>query len=57
MKIPYSVFGNTATLPIIKAFHTFGCPAYVLDNQLAAGNAIPKWHKRARLGLYLGRLP
>jgi hypothetical protein len=57
MKIPNSVFGNTATLPIIKGFHTFGCPVYVLDNQLAAGNAIPKWHKRSRVGLYLGRLP
>jgi hypothetical protein len=34
-----------------------GCPVYVLHNSLQAGQQIPKWHKRARVGLYLGHSP
>jgi hypothetical protein len=32
-----------------------GCPVYVLDNNLQAGNKIPKWMPRARVGIYLGK--
>ena len=41
----------------IKHFHTFGCPMYVLDNLLQGQHSIPKWNKRARLGIYLGPSP
>ena len=34
--------------------HKFGCPVYVLDNDLADGKSIPRWHPRARLGMFLG---
>jgi hypothetical protein len=41
----------------MKENHTFGCPVFALQNDLAAGNAIPKWAPRARLGLNLGPSP
>jgi hypothetical protein len=37
--------------------HTFACPVFALQNELAAGNSIPKWSPRARLGLNLGPSP
>jgi hypothetical protein len=41
-----------------KHFHPFGCPAYVLDNDLQSGKRIRnKWKSRSRIGLYLGRSP
>jgi hypothetical protein len=53
--IAVQLFGNTNARPMLKYFHPFGCPVYVLHNKLAAGQSIKKWHKRARLGIYLGR--
>jgi hypothetical protein len=41
----------------MKNNHTFGCPVFALQNDLAAGNKIPKWSPRARLGLNLGPSP
>ena len=41
----------------MKDTHTFGCPVYALQNNLAAGSKIPKWAPRARLGLNLGPSP
>jgi hypothetical protein len=35
----------------MKDNHAFGCPVFTLQNDLAAGNKIPKWAPRARLGL------
>jgi hypothetical protein len=37
--------------------HTFACPVFTLQNQLAAGNSIPKWSPWACLGLNLGQSP
>ena len=37
--------------------HTFGCPVYALNVSLQAGNTIPKWDQRARLGANLGPSP
>ncbi|EJK71687.1 hypothetical protein THAOC_06848, partial [Thalassiosira oceanica] len=37
--------------------HKFGCPVFVLDNDLADGHRIPRWHPRARLGMFLGFSP
>ena len=31
-----------------------GCPVYMLHNSLQAGQQISKWHKRSRVGLYMG---
>ena len=56
-KIAHQLFAGTDAPPVIRHFHPFGCPTYILDDSLAAGKSIPKWHKRARLGVYLGRSP
>ena len=54
-KIPQQLFANSDAPTVLRHFHPFGCPVYALNSKLAAGQSIPKWHKRARLGLYLGR--
>jgi hypothetical protein len=41
----------------MKHVHTFACPVFALQNALAAGNEVPKWSPRARLGLNLGPSP
>ena len=41
----------------LQHYHTFGCPAYILDTRLSSGGSIPKWNPRARRGIYLGLLP
>jgi hypothetical protein len=41
----------------MKHLHTFGCPVFALQNALAAGNTLPKWSPRARIGLNLGPSP
>ena len=43
--------------PYIHDLHTFGCPAFVLDGPLQAGQKTPKWKERAITGVYLGRSP
>ena len=56
-KVANQMFADTDAPTVIRHFHPFGCPTYVLNSSLAAGKSIPKWHKRARLGVYLGRSP
>ena len=41
----------------MKDNHVFGCPVFALQNDLAAGNTVPKWSPRSRLGLNLGPSP
>ena len=41
----------------MNQMHTFACPVFALQNELASGNTIPKWSPRARLGINLGRSP
>jgi hypothetical protein len=41
-----------------KNFHTFGCPAYVLDPKAQSGSiGPPKWDPHAYLGIYVGHSP
>ena len=56
-QVANQMFAGTEAPTVLRHFHPFGCPTYVLNNSLAAGKSIPKWHKRARLGVYLGRSP
>ena len=35
-----------------KHFHPFGCPVYLLDNNLQSSKSLPKWKPRARVGVY-----
>jgi hypothetical protein len=41
----------------MKHHHVFGCPAFALENDLAAGSSILHWSPRARLGVNLGSSP
>ena len=56
-KSALELFAGSDTKTKMDIFRPFGCPIYALDNHLQAGQKIPKWHKRARLGIYLGLLP
>ena len=39
----------------LNRLHVWGCPVYVLEPELTvAGESIPKWNKRSRLGQFLG---
>jgi Reverse transcriptase (RNA-dependent DNA polymerase)/GAG-pre-integrase domain len=55
--IANQLFTRSEVPTVLRHFHPFGCPTYILNDSLAAGKSIPKWHKRARLGVYLGRSP
>jgi hypothetical protein len=48
------LFSGTQVGSHMKDQHTFACPDFALQNSLAAGNSIPRWSPRARLGLNLG---
>ena len=41
----------------LRDIHSFGCPTYALQSELAAGNTIPRWLPRCRLGINLGPSP
>lgn len=53
--------GITETNPEIilpKYFHTFGCPAYVLDPKAQSGSiGASKWDPHAYIGIYVGHSP
>ena len=55
-KSAVQIFSGADIRPHLKHFRPMGCPVYVLHNALQAGQQIPKWHKHAQLGLYLGHL-
>ena len=56
-KSAIGVFSGMETKARLGQFHLLGCPAYILQNSLQAGQQIPKWHRRAQLGLFLGHSP
>ena len=56
-KVANQTFSGNDAPTVLRHYHPFGCPTYVLNDSLAAGKSIPKWQKRARLGVYLGRSP
>jgi hypothetical protein len=41
----------------MKHHHAFGCPVFVLENDLAAGSSILHWSPRVHLGVNLGSSP
>ncbi|KAL7575399.1 hypothetical protein ACA910_007307 [Epithemia clementina (nom. ined.)] len=54
---PIERFSGVQILPKLRNFHTFGCPTYVLQDKLQSNQSLPKWHSRARIGIYLGPSP
>ena len=51
------MFADTSVFQRMSAFQPFGCPVYILDNNLQAGMKISKWQTWAHVGLYLGHSP
>ncbi len=51
---PMELFHKSKVQPNLKHFYPFGCPVFVLKDQMQAGKKLPKWELRARMGIYLG---
>jgi hypothetical protein len=55
---PIAKWSNSPVSTNPKHWQPFGCPVYVLDEELqTAGASFSKWKERARVGVYLGRSP
>ena len=54
MKSPLELFSKSPVRPNLENFQPFGCPAFVLDHRMQAGQKLPKWQLRARIGVNLG---
>ena len=46
--------GSTVPRHRLRDIHVWGCPVYVLDPQLQAGQKLPRWQPRSRRGVFLG---
>ena len=46
--------GSTVPRHRLRDLHTWGCPVYVLDPTLQAGQKIPRWEPRSRRGVFVG---
>ena len=57
MRSAYQLFHKTDTQRNAKHSIPFGCPVYVLKDQLQQRAPFHKWKDRARLGMYLGQSP
>ena len=51
------IFSNTKVEISYKYFKPFGCPIYVLNDQLQKNYPYYKWNIRSSQGIYLGPLP
>lgn len=56
-RTPLELVSGSKISANLKHFHTFGCPVFVLNHKLQAGNSIRPWLPRSRIGLYLGPSP
>ena len=56
-KTPVELFANSNVTANPKHWKPFGCPVYVLDNQLQSGKPFHKWQQRSKVGIYLGKSP
>ncbi len=56
-KTPLELFANSNVTANPKHWKPFGCPVYVLDNQLQSEKPFHKWQQRSRVGIYVGKSP
>ena len=57
-KPPIELFTGTKVMMNSKHFQTFGCPVFVLENELqSTGGIFNKWKERSKVGIYLGISP
>ena len=54
-RAPIAHFSRSDAIFHLNDEHAFGCPVCVLDESLQAGNSIPKWNPRARVGACVGK--
>jgi len=55
---PAQLFSKSHIHTHAKHWMPFGCPVYVLENELQTGKGIHhKWEYRSKVGIYLGRSP
>ena len=54
---PIELYTDTAVLPKLNNFHSFGCPVFILDSAVQNNQSIPKWDSRCRIGLNLDLSP
>jgi hypothetical protein len=54
---PLELFTGTRISAKVRNHHTFGCPAYVLANELQENKSLTAWLSRARVGVNLGISP
>jgi hypothetical protein len=54
---PLELFTGTRISAEVRNHHTFGCPAYILANELQENKSLPAWLSRARVGVNLGISP
>ena len=52
-RCPYKLFTGETPPHHISDFQVFGCPAYVLEKNLADNNGIPKWKACSYQGVYV----
>ena len=55
--IPINAFTGSNIAQNPKHWHTFGCPVYILDNDLQSGKKINKWSDRSKIGINIGHSP
>jgi hypothetical protein len=53
-KSPEELFSTSPVRPTTRFLHPFGCPVYVLCDDLQGGKSIPRWDERSRVGVYVG---
>ena len=46
--------GSTVPRHRLKDIHVWGCPIYVLDPHLQAGQKLPRWQPRSRRAVFMG---
>ena len=54
---PIELFSNSKVATNPKHWKPFGCPTYVLSNELQGNRPFHKWARRSKAGIYLGRSP
>ena len=54
---PIELFTGSSVSSNPKHWKPFGCPTYVLDNELQGSKPFHKWQQRSKPGIYLGTSP
>ena len=54
---PMELFSGSKVATNPKHWKPFGCPTYVLSNELQGNRPFHKWAQRAKAGVYLGKSP